>query len=210
MLDLLRVSSPFPRLTGALDVSPPRIGRKVIPAKASFGSPQTEEPVFTRVPYSFAFSRILVCPSVLSFLQTCLFFSRLCVCLCVWRLVQEMRKTRQLVRGEGWVSAALERPCWNRCFGSLVKHHPQRCKDEACVCVCVNTKCEQCTLLKSCNADEHKDRMKTAGVSILSYFLLVYIINDYLKLHDLPTFHCHFSSNVWMWSSSCIMLFIML
>ncbi len=83
MLDLLRVSSPFPRLTGTLDVSPPRIGGKVIPAKACFGSPQTGEPVFTRVPYSLAFSRILVCPSLLSFLQTCLFFSRLCVCVCV-------------------------------------------------------------------------------------------------------------------------------
>ncbi len=53
------------------------------PRKASFGSPQTGEPVFTRVPYSLAFSRILVCPSLLSFLQTCLFFSRLCVCVCV-------------------------------------------------------------------------------------------------------------------------------
>lgn len=36
MLELLRVSSLFPRLAGALDVSPPRIGRKVIPRKSVF------------------------------------------------------------------------------------------------------------------------------------------------------------------------------
>lgn len=83
------------------------------PRKASFDSPQTgeRERVFSRALYSLASPRVLVWPSVLSFLQTCLFFSW----LCVWRLVQEMRKTRQLVRGEGWVSAALERPCWTRC-----------------------------------------------------------------------------------------------
>ncbi|KAL1263335.1 hypothetical protein QQF64_006074 [Cirrhinus molitorella] len=83
MLDLLRVSSLFPSSGWSAGcVSSAHWEESYPPAKASFDSPQTAERLlFTRVPYSLAFSRILVCPSVLNFLQTCLFFSRLCVCL---------------------------------------------------------------------------------------------------------------------------------
>ncbi len=137
MLDLLRVSSPFPRLTGALDVSPPRIGRKVILAKASFGSPQTGEPVFTRVPYSLAFSSILVCPSVLSFLQTCLFFSRLCVCVSEgWsrkcaKHVSYCAERAESVRHWSGPAGTAASALW-----SSITHRAVKMK-RACVCVCV-------------------------------------------------------------------------
>lgn len=54
--------------------------------------------------------------------------------VCVWRLVQEMRKTRQLVRGRGLsecgTGAALLDPLLLLLLLLLVKHHP---RDEACM-----------------------------------------------------------------------------
>lgn len=101
--------------------------------------------------------------------------------VCVWRLVQEMRKTRQLVRGEGWLSAVLERPCCCCCC-SPVKHHPQGGKDEACMWIpsVNNAPCSSYAM--------QTDRMETLCDLFLvrtEYLCIFYIINDYLNsLHN--------------------------
>ncbi len=84
MLDLLRVSSPFPRLTGTLDVSPPRIGGKVIPAKRLSVRPRQENQCLQGFrthllfPGSLFVRRYSVSCRPASFSPDCV-----CVCVCV-------------------------------------------------------------------------------------------------------------------------------
>jgi len=117
--------------------------------------------------------------------------------VCVWRLVQEMRKTRQLVRGEGWVCAALKRPFWTR---SLVQHHPLGCKD---VCVWIPS------------VNNASLAMQTTMFLVRTeYFFVEFDHEWYLNImvwphSDITISRIMYYWSLWVLSSSCIWMFTM-